>query len=221
MKAPAGFEALLEQAPVSQRGFIREARGKIEVLKQMRDNPAWVRKEEKQGVTVMTYSDGGLNCIRGSGVMHYTPQGIFEAIESEEIAIECDGMLEKQVVLEELAMDTQFTYQKYKAPMFVSSRDFVMLNQMHKDPDGTIYVIAYSTTHSSMPVNKGVVRAELHIGGWILKPIGSNETQVDYISKSDLGGSLPKALLNSIAQKQGLKPILLQASMDKRKGTFK
>ena len=107
----------------------------------------------------------------------------------------------------------------YKAPLFVSGRDFVMANQLFMDEadNNTIYIVAFSVDHKTRPPVKGIVRGTIHMGGWIIKELPNGNTHAVFVQKSDLGGSLPKALLGSVMSKQGHRPHLLEKVMDKYK----
>lgn len=60
-------------------------------------------------------------------------------------------------------------YQKFKSMFFViSSRDFVILSYKVKE-DNILYAIGTSIDYEPKPPQKGVVRGDLKLGGWILE----------------------------------------------------
>ena len=54
--------------------------------------------------------------------------------------------------------------------MFVSGRDFVILGMIFQDNEGRLIQSGVSVEHPDCPPTKKYVRAQLHIGGWILTP---------------------------------------------------
>ena len=62
---------------------------------------------------------------------------------------------------------------------------------------------SYNTDHVKAPV-KGIVRATLHIGCWLLTPIGENQTKVDVMVELSLGGSIPQRVTNHMNNEQGM-----------------
>jgi hypothetical protein len=60
---------------------------------------------------------------------------------------------------------------KYKGVMLVSPRDFCSATHWRVEEDGTLYVVALSVpSYDKCPEIKGVVRAHLEIGGWVVRP---------------------------------------------------
>lgn len=52
---------------------------------------------------------------------------------------------------------------------------------------GTIMISFQSTTHPKVPPNKGVVRADTHIAGYIIKPTANGrDTELFVISQVDV-----------------------------------
>lgn len=75
-----------------------------------------------------------------------------------------------------------------------------------RKPDGQIIICSKSHEHDDCPPHKKYVRGEVVIGGWILSPAKDDpsKTFAKYITQTDLKGSIPKSIVNSVSEKQGL-----------------
>merc|ERR1719433_317555 len=81
-------------------------------------------------------------------------------------------------------------------------------------PDGTAALMATSVEHPKVPITRKYVRATLNTGGWFLEPMDdTNKTRITYIGFADLGGSLPKWIVNKVAQDIPMTPSLMNKFM--------
>ncbi len=90
---------------------------------------------------------------------------------------------------------------EYKATWPVSNRDFVSLSV--RKQEGDTYYIATQSCDFPYPEKNGVVRAHLHVGGYILRKINENSTSLTYISDTDIKGNVPGMIKNAQSAKQG------------------
>lgn len=109
-----------------------------------------------------------------------------------------------------------------QAPIGVSNRDFVQKRCFRKNyPDPGHIIISFQSTHyDKVPPKKGVIRAETHIAGYIIKPVNNGkDSELYIISQVDIKviaisfvffgwinflsnqGSIPKAIVNLVAGK--------------------
>ena len=113
--------------------------------------------------------------------------------------------LNSQVVEVKVLLDKEglkVNYQQYKAVWPVANRDFVMLiNKVHEGAD-KVYLGSKSCGFP-YPETKGVVRAELHLGGYIAEKIDEGHTRVTYISDANLNGNIPQMVQNKLSAGQG------------------
>lgn len=78
-------------------------------------------------------------------------------------------------------------------------------NNFEKNKIDELLLIATSYQNPFIPEVKGIVRAELVIGGWLVTPKPNNEgCHVIYIIQTDLKGSIPTRVVNSVSQQQPL-----------------
>lgn len=151
-------------------------------------------------------TDSGLKCIKGEGHIDYSPEEIASYLKRDNVQKEYDDQFAEGGTVQELSMDAKFVFNRFKGVFMVSGRDFCMLAITVRKPGDTIIISSFSHEHDDCPPHKKYVRAELVIGGWILKPDENNpsKTFAQYVTQSDLKGNIPKKIVNGVAEKQGL-----------------
>jgi hypothetical protein len=89
--------------------------------------------------------------------------------------------------------------------MFVTERDLVQIRRVyHPFPDSNSYLMHFkSIEHSMCPVQSKFVRANTIISGYYLQELNSNppSTLICTVSQTDIGGIIPKTVVNSLAAK--------------------
>lgn len=66
-------------------------------------------------------------------------------------------------------------------------------------------------------MEKGVIRAEFNVGGFIVEKVSESECRVIHIADLDFKGSLPGVLKNKIAEAQGKVPAKFKEALEKKK----
>jgi hypothetical protein len=89
--------------------------------------------------------------------------------------------------------------------MFVQDRDFVQRRKIWKDfPSASSSIIHFkSIEHKAAPVRTGKVRAHTIISGYFIETVcmSPKTTKIAIISQTDIKGSIPKWIVNSVSQK--------------------
>lgn len=86
----------------------------------------------------------------------------------------------------------------------VAQRDIVLM--VYKDIGEEKVYIASKSCGFPCKEEKGTVRAEVYIGGYIIEKIDENQTKVTYISDADIKGSIPSMIKNKLSERQGSIP---------------
>lgn len=97
---------------------------------------------------------------------------------------------------------------KYKGIWPVAARDLVML-VIQEIAEDKIF-IASKSCNFPYPEQKGIVRAQLFIGGYVLEKINEQKTKVTYISDTDIKGSIPTMIKNKVMERQGSVPASIE-----------
>lgn len=81
-----------------------------------------------------------------------------------------------------------------------SAWDFVTVMTALTLTDGRWIIVASSINHPDLPEVKGKVRGKIYIDGYILTPDPETESwfYLTYVTKSDMGGLIPKFVKNLI-----------------------
>eukprot|EP01016_Furgasonia_blochmanni_P020351 TRINITY_DN2269_c0_g1_i10.p1 TRINITY_DN2269_c0_g1~~TRINITY_DN2269_c0_g1_i10.p1 ORF type:complete len:201 (-),score=33.41 TRINITY_DN2269_c0_g1_i10:108-710(-) len=106
--------------------------------------------------------------------------------------------------LEVLDENTDIFWERVKGKLIVANRDYTVLNHRLYLPDGTIVSSGHSVDRTAQrPPEKGDVRAEVILAGYIFIPIpGTETTKVIYVFQVDPKGMVPKTLVNLAAKMQ-------------------
>mmetsp|Transcript_16370 Transcript_16370/g.18203 ORF Transcript_16370/g.18203 Transcript_16370/m.18203 type:complete len:106 (+) Transcript_16370:254-571(+) len=72
-------------------------------------------------------------------------------------------------VVDELGLNGRLEYQRVNPGTFLSDRDLLFATRKFTLDDGRVVWAAASVDDDSKPPLKKIVRAEMHIGGWILE----------------------------------------------------
>ncbi len=89
--------------------------------------------------------------------------------------------------------------------MFVQDRDFVQKRKVWKNfPTNSSSIIHFkSIEHKSAPHHAKKIRAHTIISGYYLETVSMNPktTKIVIISQTDIKGSIPKLIVNTVSQK--------------------
>lgn len=107
----------------------------------------------------------------------------------------------------------KIVYMEHKGIWPVANRDFVIASMRHEE--GDTYYIATKSCGYPKAEEKGIVRAELFVGGYIIEKIDEKSTRVTYIANSDPKGNIPGMVKNTLASKQGAVASKIQGVMQK------
>ncbi|CAI2379629.1 unnamed protein product [Moneuplotes crassus] len=153
----------------------------------------WKTSKEKNGVIVKTEA--------------MMPCGIKDAAEvimSDETEMSLDDNMQEITTLEDIhtpetcsCVHSVVQYRKTKNSFFFKSRDFVNFVTCIPLSDECYLFVTFPIDHACDPM-KGKVRGYSE-GLFIFEQIGEEETNVKMISKTILGGSIPKSILKSFS----------------------
>lgn len=180
---------------------------------------------------------GSLPGARGDGLVRW-PTGVILR-ELQEHRGDVDSQFNDQSELQQSSSHFIVSQLRYDAPsVFVGAREFVVMTHWRVYtgaeaeaadlPPGTLVVSASS--HGVMerfeghPVTRGHTRGVIHIGGWVVRPRGTDQrglAQCDatYVSKLDPRGQLPHSIVQSVVSKQGALVRSLNQSLERRYGS--
>jgi len=89
-------------------------------------------------------------------------------------------------------------------PFMFSDRELAIRIRHTDDASTGVHRIDWVDENDSLPpVDDGVLRLATE-GYWEFRPIGSDRTEATYVSRAEVGGSLPSAVSNRLMKKQAI-----------------
>jgi diazepam-binding inhibitor (GABA receptor modulator, acyl-CoA-binding protein) len=184
----------------------------------------WKYNFSESGVDCFLGAFDGLTAGKGTGILNFPPRAVFDMLvecgNPDDPGRKCyikDPDMEFLEKVDEYNGHTWSTYSRYKSFMFVSGRDFYNLIHWRVEDSGTILFIGGSLESTTCPPKRGLVRGELVIGGWVLRPVnGGNATEVSYVVNLDLKGKIPSIIVNQIVTKQPMQINIIRRFLDEK-----
>lgn len=87
-------------------------------------------------------------------------------------------------------------------PFPLSDRDVVVSGQISQNKDGSVRIQNRAVSDPRAPVQPDVVRIVRYEGGWTLRPINAQETEVSTEGYADPAGNIPLSVANFFAEQQ-------------------
>ena len=131
-------------------------------------------------------------------IANVSVEDIMTVIWDVSVRVTWDSVMKGFRAVEVLSPDRGVIYFYVKPPVpFIAARDFVQLRC--RERLGEDWVIAYkSVERADCELPEGYIRGETKISGYRIRRRGE-KCEVDFISQTDVKGSLPVGLLNTIA----------------------
>ena len=135
---------------------------------------------------------------------HVVVQGVTAAdlmtvIWDVEVRVKWDTVLKGFQELEVLSPDSSVIAFYVKPPVpFISARDFVQL-RCRQVVDGAMLISYQSVDRPEFPVPEGYIRGHTMISGYRICQVSPSDCEMDFISQTDIKGSIPVGILNTIA----------------------
>jgi hypothetical protein len=187
----------------------------------------WSFLYDTSGVTATRTSDKNGNfIIRGESILPYSILELFGTVSRAANRKILDPMIESYERKKWFNLHTGIEYVKYYAKWPASSRDFCNLTHWRLLPNNTFLMVGVSMPDESCPVglNAETVRARLFFGGYVMQPLPpsaadpspSGRTKVSIIVKSNLGGSIPKSIVEFASRKQPMAIASVREFLDRK-----
>ena len=219
----AEFEAQLALLPKEKQEWVFKLKSKInDLISITTETDGWKEVTDKGDYIVHTKKgESGVNWVRGYGPIDFPAEKVLAFMKEDGATEKFDDQYKGGRTVETLGLgkNVRVGYSHYKGATLVSDRDFVMILADFKDSEGRLISIGTSVEHPDAPPVKKIVRADLIIGGWVFIPDQTdpeNKCNAYYVSQSNLKGSIPKMITNSVSKGQGLLPMKINEVMKKQ-----
>jgi len=122
----------------------------------------------------------------------HSPAQFLAFLKQSDLRCKWDSNVDQCCSLAQFPNQISISYERYKKVALVSQRDVVIASVTQRCGEG--WAVVCTSVSNSHPTTSGVLRATMHVGGHLLRPVGQ-DWQVVSVSELDFGGALPVALL--------------------------
>lgn len=165
----------------------------------------WKQSKEKNGIKIHLKKDNKsqLYIVRSEGVVKSPISEVMKLLNDNNRVMEYDNTLESIKVIEEISNQSiVYTITKKPGP-FIDKRDCItVLN--YKEEDGSIIYFGGSIDYPNFPINKGNVRGEVPLIGYLLTLVDDLNTKIVYVIHVDPKGLVPKFMINAFCEDQAM-----------------
>jgi hypothetical protein len=178
----------------------------------------WSPLYETDGITATRTSDvDGGSVIRGECLLKYSIPEIFGVLSRAANRKPLDPMIETYERKKWANIYTGIEYVKYFPKWPASSRDFCNMTHWRLLPNNIFLMVALSVIDASCPLREreDIVRGKLYFGGYAMQHVEGG-TKVSIIVKSNLGGSIPKSIVEFASRKQPMAIASLREFLEKK-----
>jgi acyl-CoA-binding protein len=191
-----------------------------ELIAAAETNDGWedlFSREISNGRSMHAYrKPGDTIMVKGTAVMPYSIKDIFSLIGNIANLPLINPQCENTQKLKVFSATTSTGHLIFKQVWPTAVRDMVNFTHWRIVSGGKLVLVTYNAEdyHSAdkieaVPASKGVVRANLVLGGYVLAPdLKNGTTKVTYVVSSDLRGSIPSSVSNFVAKSQ---PMIVSA----------
>lgn len=168
----------------------------------------WISQGNTKGLDILKRppmaGERPWDCYRATSVINVPLDYILAYIYELDFRGEWDDMFLKGETVEEIDPITKVNRLEYKPQWPASGRDFCVIAILREIDEGVIALASEAVEHERCPEKKGIVRAEIITGGFVVKELSSDPPSyvVTYMTRVDLKGNLPARLVNRVLSSQ-------------------
>lgn len=155
----------------------------VNTMLDLTSSEGWIPMFEQHGVKASRKSGTGAICVKGEIMLPYTIAEIYAVITNEAKKKELDVQIHSSQKIKHFSSHTGIEHVKFKQVWPTPVRDFCNLTHWRLLNNGDFVYLYFSEKFETIcPIEDGVVRAELILGGYVLRPV-SGGTQCYFISQ--------------------------------------
>ena len=130
-------------------------------------HPDWkiTTDDKKEGIQIwLRTTPSGDNAMKAQAIVSRSPMQVFKVIGNDSYRKTYDETYAEGFLIEKIADQTYFVYQRSRKIAIVSARDFILILHFNMTPEGVIYVIAFNSDRNDLvSETKGVIRASVPV----------------------------------------------------------
>lgn len=187
-------------------GFEQEARKLLEeslqALKVLDTSTGYEVFSHSKQVESMRKPSDTLFMLRGVCEVPLDYETIRDFIKEPSNKAKWDPDMEEVREVIKYSDDISIVYNRIKTPPGVSGRDAVYVQGVFMDDDENIFIPSRSVDFPGLPIVNGIVRVNVNMAGYVIKPTGPRSSVLSYIFNVDPKGALPNMLVNLVQKTQ-------------------
>lgn len=202
----------MEAADETVRGiparYLSKIEEKVDMLQEYCDDTGgWEFLFEKDGMTARK-KPGEKLMVRADAELAFDIQSIFDMVIDNKKLPEINPQVDRAKRVKEFSANTFTQHIVFKQVWPTAPRDMVNMTHWRVLKSGRIVIVSFNCEEYhegdvACKVDSGVVRADLTLGGYVLTPTKTG-TKVLYCVCSDLRGTIPTSVSNTVLRKQPL-----------------
>lgn len=130
------------------------------------------------------------------------PRALYDNFHDADYRVTWDENMQEGYNICKLNAHNDIGYYAAKLPWPLSGRDFCNIRAWMEFTNGDYVIFNHSVPHPDCPEKKGRVRAKSHLTGYYVRPRKGGGTTLIYITHSDMGGAIPKAITDTVLNKK-------------------
>ena len=145
-----------------------------------------------------------INCVKGTGMVKAPPEFILRFLKDPSTTTKLDELLKESKIVHEVSGAVHIVHLLYKPVWPTSPREFSVMSVSGQFDKQTWVEAGISVQDPRIPQEKGYVRGELIVGGYVIRSVPDNPelSEVTYAAQVDLKGSIPTFVVNKITESQ-------------------
>ena len=130
-------------------------------------HPDWkiTTDDKKEGIQIwLRTTPSGDNAMKAQAIVNRSPMQVFKVIGNDSYRKTYDETYGEGFLIEKIADQTYFVYQRSKKIAIFSARDFILILHFNMTQECVIYVIAFNSDRNDLvSETKGVIRASVPV----------------------------------------------------------
>lgn len=168
------------------------------------DKLIWKVLERNDEMWVLEKKGSTIQCMAGVANIRASEREVTDFVSDPRSRFSFDPTLHKTYVVDEINENLRIVYAQHKTKhCFIGhGRDMLYFSYNRKEGDRRILAHA-SCTHPKCPEDPKITRARMYETGFIIEPLPEpGLTNIVYVIKIDMRGSIPASLVRMIKRKQ-------------------
>lgn len=160
---------------------------------------------DRNGVKVWTYQTVGNPAFnyRATTILDSNLSGVVAAIQDTQYLHTWVPYLRTVNTLDDTDASGNFVFRmELDFPFPLQDREVVVAGSLKQAADGTVTILNKAIKDARAPVQARLLRVDHYEGGWLIRPISKNRTEVTTTGYADPAGLLPLSIVNMFVQQQ-------------------